>query len=71
MVSVREPMPILRPETQHGTRVSFWEDELRLDLEQERVLAALEGQDPDSAVTRYRSREYAWKRITCPAMEEQ
>lgn len=41
--------------------MSFWEDELRMDLEQERVLAKLEGRDPDEAVRSYKLRETNWK----------
>lgn len=58
------PLPALYPDLQHGGTVSFWDDELRLDLAQERALAALTG-DP-SAVTEYRAREWAWRRITVP-----
>jgi len=61
-----EPLPPLYPSLQHGTAVSFWEDELRLDLAQEAWLAALEGADPQTAVTAYRRRELAWRHHTCP-----
>jgi len=61
-----EPLPMLMPAFQHGTAVSFWEDELRLDLAQEDCLAALEGIDPRLAVAAYRRREIAWRHHTCP-----
>jgi hypothetical protein len=60
------PVPELFPEVRAGSRVSFWEDELRMDLCQEAVLAELEGRDPVAAVTAYRARETAWRRLTCP-----
>ena len=61
-----EPLPLLLPALQHGTSISFWEDELRLDLAQEDRLAALEGSDPRAAVDAYRRREIAWRHHTCP-----
>lgn len=61
-----EPLPPLYPSLQHGASVSFWEDELRLDLAQEAWLAALEGVDPQQAVDAYRRREIAWRHHTCP-----
>ena len=51
---------MLFPHLQAGKALSFWEDELRLDLEQERVLAELEGRDPSEAVRAYRARERGW-----------
>ena len=61
-----EPLPMLLPALQHGTAISFWEDELRLDLAQEGRLAELLGIDPRAAVTAYRRREIAWRHHTCP-----
>ena len=61
-----EPLPLLLPALQHGTAISFWEDELRLDLAQEDRLAALEGVDPAVATAVYRRREIAWRHHTCP-----
>jgi hypothetical protein len=52
-----------------GVRLSFWDDELRMDLEQERALAVVGGMDPDAAVALYRAREHAWRRMTCPLIE--
>jgi hypothetical protein len=57
------------PELQHGTSVAFWEDELRLDLYQERQLAILEGRDPDAAAAAYRARETNWRGHTAPLLE--
>jgi hypothetical protein len=54
------PLLPLYPELRSGTRLSFWEDELRMDLAQERALAEMEGRDPDEAVRAYRSRERRW-----------
>jgi hypothetical protein len=54
---------MLMPHLQHGTSVSFWEDELRLDLAQEAELAKLEGCCPKEAVRAYRAREMAWRRV--------
>jgi hypothetical protein len=54
------PLPPLLPELRRGIRLSFWDDELRLDLFQERQLAILEGRDPEVAVKAYRSREETW-----------
>lgn len=55
------PLPALYPELNHGKAVAFWEDELRMDLAQERALAELEGNDPDEAVRRYHARESNWR----------
>lgn len=61
-----EPLPVLFPGLVRGTSVSFWEDELRMDLEQERALALLEGRDPDAAIVAYRKREVSerWRGVT-------
>lgn len=59
-------MPPLYPNLQHGKAFSFWEDELRMDLGQERELAKLEGIDEEVAVKEYRRREGRWKWITVP-----
>lgn len=61
--------PILYPATQRGVRLAFWTDELRLDLEQERALAVLEGRDPDEAAKAYAARETAWYRFAGPLLE--
>jgi len=61
-----EPLMPLMPALQHGSAISFWEDELRLDLAQEAHLATLEGIDPRVATATYRRREMAWWRNTCP-----
>lgn len=53
---------------QRGVRLAFWDDELRLDLAQERSLALLEGRDPERAVAVYRARETAWRAITAPLL---
>jgi hypothetical protein len=65
-----EPLPVLYPELNHGSAMSFWEDELRMDLAQERALAELEGVDPDEAVLAYRRREKAWLAFAAPLIEE-
>lgn len=54
------------PDLQHGTRVAFWEDELRLDLAQEARLAELEGRDPAAAIAVYGARETSWRAHTAP-----
>lgn len=53
------PLPLLYPELQHGRAVAFWEDELRLDLAQERSAhKALNPKDTRGhPVERYKSRE--------------
>jgi hypothetical protein len=61
-----EPLALLLPMLQHGVEISFWEDELRLDLAQEARLAECEGRDPGAAVAAYRRREIAWRHHTCP-----
>lgn len=68
--SHRDPLPLLYPELQHGNAISFWEDELRIDIEQERWLARLEGRDEDAAVKACRRRELAWRSVTAPLIEE-
>lgn len=68
---VHEPLPMLYPDQQRGTVVSFWEDELRIDIMQERALAALEGRDPDEAERAYRSREKMWQANTLPYLMEE
>jgi len=40
--------------------MSFWEDELGLELEQKRHLAILEGKDPVEACDEYAFREKQW-----------
>lgn len=60
-----EPLLPLMPELQHGRSISFWEDELRLDLAQEAFLALLEGNDPRMAVDAYRQREVLWCQRAC------
>ncbi len=59
-----QPLPLLMPHLQHGARVAFWEDELRLDLAQEARLAELEGRDPVTAIAAYRARETNWRAHT-------
>lgn len=59
-------LPLLMPDLQHGRAVAFWDDELRLDLAQERELALLEGRDPIAAVAAYRARETSWRGHTAP-----
>lgn len=63
------PLPLLMPELQHGAKVAFWEDELRLDLAQEASLAELDGRDPAAAVAAYRARETSWRAHTAPLLE--
>ena len=60
MTTPYEPLPLLYPHLQYGKAVAFWDDELRLDLEQERALAEWEGRDPAEAVRAYRARERNW-----------
>lgn len=69
--SLPVPIPMLYPHLQRGGALSFWEDELRIDLAQERHLAILEGRDPDDAVRRYRAREMGWRAVTYPLPEGQ
>jgi len=45
------------------------QDPLHEDLLSEATLALLEGRDPADAVVRYRARERAFGRITCPLLE--
>lgn len=67
--SAASPLAVLMPELQRGARVAFWEDELRLDLHQERELALLEGRDPVVAVAAYRARETNWWAHIAPLIE--
>lgn len=60
--------PLLFPQLRHGTLVSYWDEELRMDLEQERALAVLEGRDPDKAAKEYRARETKFSRLTAPLL---
>lgn len=60
------PLGILFPDLAHGSAMSFWEDELRMDLAQEAALARLERRDVEVAVEAYRRREMAWRAITVP-----
>lgn len=62
------PLPLLMPHLQRGAALSFWDDELRLDLAQEAALAELEGRDPREAVQAYLARENAWRKITVPLL---
>lgn len=62
-------LPVLMPELQRGSRIAFWEDELRLDLAQEARLAELEGRDPRVAIAAYRARETNWRAHTAPLHE--
>lgn len=61
-----EPLQPLFPHVHHGMAMSFWEDELRMDLEQEAALARLENRDVDDAVRRYRAQERDWSNHTVP-----
>lgn len=49
--------------------MAYWEDELRMDLAQERALAELEGRDPDAAETRYANREKLWHSHALPLID--
>ncbi len=60
------PLPMLYPELNHGGSLAFWEDELRMDLAQERELALLEGLDPVEKIKAYKRREKTWVKITVP-----
>jgi len=62
-------LPVLYADLRHGQVISLWRDELAMDLEQERVLAELEGRDPEEAVRAYRAKEYAFERMTMPINE--
>lgn len=62
-------LPLLYPSTQRGARVAFRDDELRLDLAQERALALVEGRDPEAAVREYARREARWIRLTVPLFD--
>lgn len=63
------PLPQLYEELRHGRSLSFWEDELKMDLAQERQLAILEGRDPDAAVKAYKARELNWRGHVAPLIE--
>lgn len=63
------PLEPLFPKLVHGKHVSFWDDELRMDLEQEGALAALEGRDPDAARRLYADAEWQWWHHTAPIPE--
>ena len=65
-----EPLPQLYPELNRGIAIAFWEDELRMDLAQEQVLAILEGRDPTAAAREYKSRETNWHLHSQPLGEE-
>jgi hypothetical protein len=57
---------IVGPQT---TTLATLRDPLHEDLLSEATLALLEGRDPADAVVRYRAREHAYGRITCPLLE--
>jgi hypothetical protein len=57
---------IVGPQT---TTLVTLQDALHEDLLSEATLALLEGRDPADAVVRYRARERAFGRITCPLLE--
>lgn len=61
-------LPLLMPELQRGRRVSFYDDELRLDVAQERALARLEGRDEEEAARAYTRRELGWVSWTLPLL---
>lgn len=63
------PLTPLFPDLQRGTRLSFWEDELRMDVRQERSLAELEGRDPAVAEASLRARETSWWHHIAPLYE--
>lgn len=65
-----EPLPVLYAGIVRGVRLSFWEDELRMDLAQEAELARLEGLDPVERCNAYLSRELAWRHFAQPLIEE-
>jgi hypothetical protein len=54
----------LFPHLRRGAVLAFRDEELRMDLEQERALAELEGRDPDAAAAAYARRERAWSALT-------
>lgn len=55
-----EPIPQLYEEVRNGRGVSFLQDEMRMDMEQEKALALIEGRDPAEAARAYRMKEAAW-----------
>jgi hypothetical protein len=63
-----EDLPELYPELRRGHGISFWDDELRMDLAQERELAKLERRA--GRVKEYLAREIAWKRMTVPLTDK-
>ena|SRR4249920_1455017 len=63
------PLEPLFPQIRHGGAISFWDEELNMDLAQEAELAKLQGRDPVVACRAYRAREYRWFRITAPLVE--
>ena len=65
-----EPLPPLFPDLAHGSRLSFIEDELRMDLRQEAALAQLEGRSVEAAVQEYKRRERRWMREALPLLGE-
>lgn len=50
----------LFPQLRRGVVLSFWNDELKMDLAQERELAILEGKDPEAVCKEYEQRETEW-----------
>lgn len=62
-------LPQLYEHLRRGRTISFWQDELAMDLAQEHVLAELEGRDPEKAVAEYRAREVGWTYATKPLIE--
>lgn len=65
-----EPLPQLYAHLRRGAALSFWNDELAMDLAQERELARLEGRDPEEAARHYGARERAWRALTMPLADE-
>ena len=62
-VAPDEPLPLLFPDLQKGAVISFWEDELRMDMRQEAFLALLEGRDQNEAIRQYARRELEWRHL--------
>lgn len=58
------PLAPIYPELRRGAKLAFREEELAMDVEQERALAEVEGRDPNEAARAYRARERAWIRLT-------
>ena len=65
-------VPPLYPELNRGAAVAFLEDELRMDLAQERELARLDRRirDVDAHLEAYAARERAWRSLTMPLVFE-